>query len=100
MFLGHRYMKAFLRQEVTVSDIHADVISRITSSEYFALLNTSLQKIPYFHLISCGKAQFPHSLGRITRNYAETLPFHKISTPGNWVKLRYFLQCLISLGSS
>ena len=31
----------------------------------------------------CGKAQFPHSLGRIARNYAETVPFHKTSTPGN-----------------
>ena len=31
----------------------------------------------------CGKAQFPHSLGRITRNHAETVPFHKISKPGN-----------------
>ena len=31
----------------------------------------------------CGKAQFPHSFGRITRNYSETVPFHKISTPGN-----------------
>ena len=39
----------------------------------------------------CGKAQFPHSFGQIVRNYAETDPFHKISTPGNWVKLRYFL---------
>ena len=24
----------------------------------------------------CGKAQFPHSFGRIARNYAETLLFH------------------------
>ena len=31
----------------------------------------------------CGKAQFPHSFGKITRNYAETVPFHKTSTPGN-----------------
>ena len=31
----------------------------------------------------CGKAQFPHSFGRSVRNYAETVPFHKISTPGN-----------------
>ena len=28
-----------------------------------------------------GKAQFPHSFERITRNYAETLSFHKISKP-------------------
>ena len=30
-----------------------------------------------------GKAQFPHSFGRMARYYAETVPFHKISTPGN-----------------
>ena len=34
----------------------------------------------------CGKAQFPH----ITRIYTETVPYHKISTPGNSVKLGYF----------
>ena len=28
----------------------------------------------------CGKAQFSHSFGRFPRNYAETVPFHKIST--------------------
>ena len=31
----------------------------------------------------CGKAQFPHSFGRIARNCAETVPFHKISIPEN-----------------
>ena len=41
----------------------------------------------------CGKGQFSHSFGRIARNYAETVPFRKISTPGNQVKLRYFSQC-------
>ena len=40
----------------------------------------------------CGKGQFPHSFGRIARNYAETVPFPKISTPGNQVKLQYFSQ--------
>ena len=24
----------------------------------------------------CGKAQFPHSFGQMTRNYVETMPFH------------------------
>ena len=43
----------------------------------------------------CGKAQFPHSFGCFSRNYAETVPFCKISTPGNQVKLRYFLQCVV-----
>ena len=31
----------------------------------------------------CGKAQLQDSFGRIARNYAETVPFHKISIPGN-----------------
>ena len=31
----------------------------------------------------CGKAQFPHTFGQIARNYAGTVPFHKISTTGN-----------------
>ena len=38
----------------------------------------------------CGKAQFPNSFGRFSRNHAETVPFHKISTPENLVKLRDF----------
>ena len=38
----------------------------------------------------CGKEQFPHSFGRFARNYTETVPFHKISTPRNQVKLLYF----------
>ena len=40
----------------------------------------------------CGKVEFLHSFGRIARNYAETVLFSKISTPGSQVKLRYFLQ--------
>ena len=40
----------------------------------------------------CGKAR--HSFARFTRNFAETVPFHKISTPGNQMKLRYFMQCM------
>ena len=45
----------------------------------------------------CGKVQFPHSFGQIAQNYTETVPFRKISTPGNQVKLRYFSQCDNSL---
>ena len=40
----------------------------------------------------CGKAQFPHSFGRFARNCAETVPFRKISTPGNQVEVWYFLH--------
>ena len=28
------------------------------------------------------------------QNFAETVPFHKVSTPENYVKLRYFTQCV------
>ena len=28
----------------------------------------------------------------LSRNYGETMPIHKISIPGNKVKLRYFTQ--------
>ena len=31
----------------------------------------------------CGKTHFPHSFGQIAQNYVDTVPFHKISTPGN-----------------
>ena len=37
-----------------------------------------------------GKAQFYHSFELIAQNYAETVLFHKISQPGNQVKLRCF----------
>ena len=42
----------------------------------------------------CGRAQFPYSFGWFARNYVETVPFCKISTPRNQVKLRYFLRCV------
>ena len=32
----------------------------------------------------------------IARNYAETAPFRKIYTSWNYMKLRHFMQCLIS----
>ena len=42
----------------------------------------------------CGKAQITHSFGQIPRNYTETVPFHKISTPGNYVKSRILLSAV------
>ena len=41
-----------------------------------------------------GKAQFPHRVGRIVQNYAETVPFIKFPHQEKKVKLRYFLQCI------
>ena len=40
-----------------------------------------------FHIVS-GDSRF-------AQNYAKTVPFHKISTPGDSVKLRYFSQWVI-----
>ena len=39
-----------------------------------------------------GNAQLPKSFGRFS---VETLHFHKIAAPGNWVTLRYFGQRVI-----
>ena len=52
------------------------LFSIITTKDTVALLNFLVWKV-------CGNAQFLHSFGRIARNYAETVPFRKISTPGN-----------------
>ena len=37
-----------------------------------------------------GKVEFPQIFGRIARKSAKTVPFHKMSTPGNYEKVRYF----------
>ena len=42
----------------------------------------------------CRNAQFPHSFGQMTRNYAKTMPFQKISTPRIYVKIRHLTQCV------
>ena len=47
-----------------------------------------------------GKTEFTHSFWRFAQNYAETVPFHKISKPENEVKLRYFSQCKFSSDST
>ena len=43
----------------------------------------------------CGKAQFPQSFGQIIRNYAETVPFHKISTPGNEITVFFAVYNMV-----
>ena len=45
------------------------------------------------------KAQFLHCFGRFARNYAEIVPLLKISTPENWVKLRYLSHFKSSIKS-
>ena len=53
-----------------------DFLPSVTSKNTVILPNFLVWKF-------CGKKQFPHSFGQIARNFAETVPFHKISTPGN-----------------
>ena len=43
-----------------------------------------------------GKAQILKSFRRFVRDSAETVQFNKISTPANYVKLRYFTQWFLS----
>ena len=44
----------------------------------------------------CGKAQFPHSFGQFTRNYAETVTFYKISTPEKLGEITTFFTVIHS----
>ena len=62
-------------------------------SAHFTVQNTVIS--PKFLVRKfCGTAQFPQSFWQIVWNYVESVPIHKISTPGNSVKLWYFTQCL------
>ena len=70
---------------------------QIAANTIFSLYSKSTAKntvisLDFLVLKFCGKAQFPHSFGRIVRNYEETVLFRKISTLGNQMKLRYFSQ--------
>ena len=70
----------------------------ITATHTMLINKVILRKIPDLRLIFvvwkfCGKAQFPQSFRRFTRNSTETLLFCKFSTPGNQVKIRYFTKC-------
>ena len=43
-------------------------------------------KVEFFVTEVCsiyGKARFPHSFWQFGQNYSKTMPFYKISTPGN-----------------
>ena len=60
-------------------------------------LKHALCKIPKFHLISrfgnfLKRHSFRRGSGESPRTLGETVPFHKISTPVNSVKFRYFTQ--------
>ena len=46
-----------------------------------------------------GKEQFPHSFGRFAKNYAETVAFHKISTPAKLCEITIFFAVVLSVFS-
>ena len=62
----------------------------------------TLFKIPTFHLNSpCGNFVESNKFRIVSGKSPEItrkLPFHKISTPGNWVKLRYFMHWVLLTG--
>ena len=66
-----------------------------------AEVNTALNTVisPSFHAWKiCGTTLFPQSFGRFARNYAETVPFHKISTRVNYqVKITVFCTVFVVL---
>ena len=60
--------------------------------------NMSLCKIPQFHYLPFVKILWKATVSAKTVRFAEKLcencAFPKISTPGNFVKFRYFTQCI------
>ena len=66
------------------------------SNNLFVVNLSLLRKIPYFYLISWCENLWKSIVGQIVRNHAETVPFHKIFTSRNLVKLLYFLLSLVS----
>ena len=66
------------------------------SNNLFVVNLSLLRKIPYFYLISWCENLWKSIVGQIVRNHAETVPFHKIFTSRNLVKLLYFSRSLVS----
>ena len=67
-----------------LSNVSTNINSKVNIKKcmYYHCANTVIS--PNFMVWKfCGKVQFPHSFGRFARNYAEIMPFHRISTPGN-----------------
>ena len=66
------------------------------SNNLFVVNLSLLRKIPCFYLISWCENLWKSIVGQIVRNHAETVPFHKIFTSRNLVKLLYFSRSLVS----
>ena len=76
----HRHFIKLISRIPFVYISHLNLKSKQTCTQH----SKKCRNFTEFHGVEfCGKAQFPHSFGWIARNYAETVPFHKIFTPGN-----------------
>ena len=60
--------------EITVSN----VLMPKYYPEYISTVKNTVISPNFLVWKFCGKAQFPHSFGRIARDYAQIVPFHKI----------------------
>ena len=86
----------FLRQQKkAVHETRKNQISKLLIIQTSGFISNS--SVVSFFLNLYGLVNFLRNLwfisnkfGRFARSYAETVPFHKISTPWNYVKSRYF----------
>ena len=56
--------------------------------------NTEISPI-FLVWIFCETVQFLQSFGWYAQTYVETVPFYKISPPGNQMQFRYFTECCV-----
>ena len=80
------YDRAFLQKQLTA------LSKKSPSQMFYTVLNMPMLLFSRRGYIYSSYLLKSASFGRIARNYAETVPFHKISASENQVKLRYFSQ--------
>ena len=73
--------KTNFKPQATVQKSEIKILNWVTLSTILYTAKNTVISPNFMVWKFCGKAQFPHSFGRIARNYAETVLFHKISTP-------------------
>ena len=84
--LSSIYDRVFLQKKLTALN------KKSPSQISYTVLNTPILSFLRWGYIYSSYFLKSASFGRISRNYAETVPFHKISASENQVKLRYFSQ--------
>ena len=73
-----------LNHQFSAIEVDVHILSYLEKKPLKAFTALSTVILPnYLVWKFCGKVQFLQSFERIARNSAETVPFHKISTPGN-----------------